>query len=233
MKIVIKILLLFFIINFISVNVFAENIFFANGKKNKKEIALTFDDGPGKNTENVLAILREKKVKATFFLLGSSIESRPYLLKDIAEDGHEIGSHTYGHVNFYKYKYSTSEDYKILKNKISEDLLKTQKLIEKNIGQKPKLVRFPHGYMRPPALDVARENGYKVINWSFGTDWNHFPSYEYLLGAYLEHAEPGAIFLMHDLSSNGLLIEMLPQLIELLRFVGYEFVTVSELLGFN
>lgn len=234
-KIFMKIIkiLLFLLIMFFSANVFAENVFFANGKKNKKEIALTFDDGPGKNTEAVLAILRDKKVKATFFLLGTSIEGKSSLVKEIAEDGHEIGSHTYGHINFYKYKYSTPENYKILKAKISDELLKNQKLIEKITGRRPKLVRFPHGYMRPPALDVARENGYKVINWSFGTDWNHFSSYEYLLGAYLEHSEPGAIFLMHDLPTNELLIEMLPQLIDLLSFVGYEFVTISEMFDFN
>ena len=229
----IKISLLFFLIIFFSANVFAEHIFFAEGKKDKKEIALTFDDGPGKNTENILSILKEKKIKATFFLLGTSIEIRPQLVKEIAEDGHEIGSHTYGHINFYKYKYDTPGNYNILKAKISDELLKNQKLIEKITGRRPKLVRFPHGYMRPPAIDVARENGYKVINWSFGTDWNHFQSYEYLLGAYLEHSEPGAIFLMHDLPTNQLLVETLPQLIDLLSFVGYEFVTVSELLDLD
>ncbi|MBQ3834485.1 MAG: polysaccharide deacetylase family protein [Elusimicrobia bacterium] len=228
-----KILFLLLIVFVFSVDSFAEKVFFADGSRNKKEIALTFDDGPGYNTEEVLSILRLKKVKATFFLLGESIESKPYLVKEIAEDGHEIASHTYKHINFYKYKYKKTEDYNKLKDKISKNLLKNQRLIEKFAGYKPKLVRFPHGYMRQPALDVARENGYKVINWSFGTDWNEFDSYEHLLGAYLEHAKPGTIFLMHDLKDNSLLVEMLPQLIDILQFVGYKFVTVSELLNFN
>ncbi len=227
---IIKILLLFYTLCLFSVDSFAGNVFFAEGNKNKKEIALTFDDGPGNNTEEILSILSVKKVKATFFLLGESVESKPYLAKEIAAAGHEVASHTYEHINFYKYEQKTSGDYEKLKNKISESLLKNQKIIEKYTGHTPKLVRFPHGYMRPSALGVARENGYKVINWSFGTDWKEFPSYEYLLGAYLEQAKPGAIFLMHDLSGNPLLVEMLPELIDILKFVGYKFVTVSELL---
>lgn len=226
-----KLLFLLLIISFISANVFAENVFFANGDKKRKEIALTFDDGPGKNTENILEILREKNVKATFFLLGDSIEKKPYLVKEVYNDGHEIGSHTYGHINFYKYKYKNPEDFKIVKDKITEELLKNQKLIEKLTGHRPKLVRFPHGYMREPAIKAARENGYKIINWSFGTDWNKFPSYKHLMDAYLEKSEPGAIFLMHDLKTNEDLVNALPELIDLLKVVGYKFVTVSELLN--
>jgi len=207
-----------------SVYVSAEKIFFTVGDKHKKEIALTFDDGPGLNTEEVLKILKDKNVKATFFLLGSSVEKHPEMVKEIYNAGHEIGNHTYNHVNFFKY---SGDDEK---EKLKEELLLCQDLIKSIIDYRTKLVRFPYGYSHENALEVAKENNYKVINWSFGVDWKHFSDEEELFEQYLNNAEPGIIFLMHDLAKNLKLTQMLPKLIDELKNKNYEFVTVSEII---
>ena len=176
------------------------------------------------NTEEVLKILKDKNVKATFFLLGSSVEKHPEMVKEIYNAGHEIGNHTYNHVNFFKY---SGDDEK---EKLKEELLLCQDLIKSIIDYRTKLVRFPYGYSHENALEVAKENNYKVINWSFGVDWKHFSDEEELFEQYFNNAEPGIIFLMHDLAKNLKLTQMLPKLIDELKNKNYEFVTVSEII---
>ncbi len=204
---------------------YAEKTFFASGSKDKREISLTFDDGPGLNTKEILKILKDKDVKVTFFLLGTSVAKHPLLVKEIFDAGHELANHTYNHINFFKYKEDETE-----KEKLEEELLSCQDLIKSITGYRTKLVRFPYGYSHENALSVARENNYKVINWSFGADWKTFSSSQEMLDMYLKNCEPGTIFLMHDLPKNSNLTDMLPELIDELKNRKYVFVTVSELL---
>ena len=79
-------------------------IFYAGGPKDIQSVALTFDDGPGPNTEKVLAILDKYGVKATFFMEGQLVKIRPELVKLVKDKNHEIGSHLYSHPDFYHYK---------------------------------------------------------------------------------------------------------------------------------
>ena len=201
-----------------------EKMFFTIGNKHKKQVALTFDDGPGLSTKDVLKILKEKKIKATFFLLGTSVAKRPKMVKEIYNAGHEVANHTYNHVNFFKY---SGDDEK---EKLKEELLLCQDLIKSIIGYRTKLVRFPYGYSHENALKVAQENNYKVVNWSFGADWKTFSDEEEMLQQYLDNTEPGIIFLMHDLPKNSKLIQMLPKFIDELKNKNYKFVTVSEII---
>lgn len=195
------------------------------GTKKNKLIALSFDDGPGLNTKKILKILDDKKVKATFFMLGTSIEKRPKLVKEVYDKGHEIANHTYNHVNFFKYKKSN------IKEKIEDELLKNQNLIQSLVNYKPKLVRYPYGYSRQEALEVAEDNDYKVINWTFGIDWDKNLSSEEMMSQYLENIKSGCIFLMHDLSKNPKIIEILPVLIDEAKKKNFHFVTVSEIIS--
>ena len=96
-------------------------------------------------------------------------------------------------------------------------------------GQKSFLVCYPHGYCRKDALEIAGKNGYYVINWSFGCDWDMKLGNEELYEKYAGAVKKGAIFLMHD--SNTKAVNILADLIDKLREDGYEIVTVSELLG--
>lgn len=210
---------------FVTTYPFAEQTFFTRGSSINNEIALTFDDGPGLNTKEILRILDKKDVKATFFLLGTSVVKRPKLVKEIYNKGHELANHTYNHINFVRY---TKED---KKEKIKNEILQCQDLIKSITGYRTKLVRFPYGYSKDDALDLARDLNYKIINWTFGMDWEKEVVYEEMLAQYLDNAQPGTIFLMHDLSNNPKIIKILPILIDSLKEKKYKFVTVSELIN--
>lgn len=210
---------------FVSI-VSAENIktFYSDGPRTSRKIALTFDDGPGFSTNKVLDILNEKGVKATFFILGSQTVKNPQDAKRIAEEGHEIASHTYGHINFYSY---AGED---KKEKIESELIKAEEVIEKATGIKPFLVRYPHGYARPDAIAAAKKRGYFVINWTFGCDWERGITAEEMRERYRADVKNGAIFLMHDSIKNSKAVSFLSDFIDEIKEKGYDIVTVSELL---
>ena len=222
MKKIVYILLLLVI----TTSLYAEQTFFTRGSLNAKEVALSFDDGPGLNTKDILKILDKKDVKATFFLLGSSVAKRPKLVKDIYSKGHELANHTYNHMNFFRYDEENDK-----KEKIKEEILQCQDLIKDITGFRTKLVRFPHGYLKDDAVEIARETNYKIINWTFGIDWERDLSQEEMLEFYLGNAKPGTIFLMHDLLKNTTITKMLPEFIDKLRSKGYKFVTVGEMIN--
>ena len=221
MKKIVFILLLSLITNFL----YAENTFFTRGSLGVKEVAISFDDGPGSNTKSILKILDKKNVKATFFLLGTSVAKRPKLLKEISIKGHELANHTYNHLNFFKYNEEDKEE------KIKDELLQCQDLIKTITGYRTKLVRFPYGYSKEDALDIAKESNYKIVNWTFGVDWEKEISYEDMLNLYLDNIKPGTIFLMHDLQKNPIIIKILPLLIDKIKEKKYNIVTVGEMIN--
>lgn len=221
MKKIVFILLLSLITTFL----YAEQTFFTRGSLDIKEVALSFDDGPGSNTKDILKILDKKEVKATFFLLGTSVVKRPKLVKEISSRGHELANHTYNHINFFRYNEQDKEE------KIKDELLQCQDLIKEITGFRTKLVRFPNGYSKDDALTIAKESNYKVVNWTFGMDWDKDLSQEEMLDLYFENTKSGTIFLMHDLQKNTKITKMLPMLIDKLRSKGYKFVTVGEMIN--
>jgi len=203
----------------------AENkVFYTDGPGDSKKVALTFDDGPGAATEKILAILEEKDVKATFFMLGCNAAEKPKLAKKVFEAGHEVQNHTYGHVNFYSYKGEDKND------KMEKELLKAQDAIEKAVGVKTYLVRFPYGYSRDDAKALAKKNKYKIINWTLGYDWDKKLTAEEMSEKYKASIKSGAVFLIHDLNNNERLLSFLPDFIDEIKEKGFEIVTVSELL---
>lgn len=222
MKKLLYFLILFFLI-FTATKSFSD-IFYANGDGKKKQISLTFDDGPGVNTAEILQILKEKNVKATFFISGSSVHGNKDTVKAIYDSGNEIANHTYSHVNFFKYKKDDIED------KIKAEIIKCENLVKDITGYKTKLLRIPHGFSRPPAKKVAKELGYTIVNWSFGCDWNTKLTQEQMYESYKKNIKAGAIFLMHDKIKSKKVINFLPQLIDDIKQEGYDIVTVSELL---
>ena len=221
MKKIVFILLL----SLITTVLYAEQTFFTRGSLDIKEVALSFDDGPGSNTKDILKILDKKDVQATFFLLGTSVAKRPKLVREIYLKGHELANHTYNHMNFFKYSEEDKEE------KIKDELLQCQDLIKEITGFRTKLVRFPNGYSKDDALNVARESNYKVVNWTFGMDWDRDLSQEEMLELYFENTKPGTIFLMHDLQKNTKLTKILPLLIDKLKSKGYKFITVGEMIN--
>lgn len=203
--------------------------FHADGDRSKNAIALSFDDGPGPNTQAVMQILDEYKIKATFFMNGDQVEMRPTLAKEVLQRGFEIGEHTYSHMNFYAYekKYGTEKT----KEKIRSEIQKSKDLIRKATGISPQLCRMPHGYQRPWLGEIAKDFGYALVNWTFGEDWLNIPE-EKMASDYLKHVRSGNILLFHDGGKNReKTLKILPQVIREAKKKNLAFLTVSEILG--
>lgn len=199
--------------------------FYAQGSSAKKAVALTFDDGPGPSTAQILAVLKERNVRATFFMEGQQARYRPALVAAVRDGGHEIGNHTYSHVNYYTAPEAGREA------ALGREIAEAERYIVKAASVTPRLLRMPNGYAKKWARDVVSARGYDMINWTFGCDWQPMTMAKKLDG-YVRSIKPGAIFLLHDGGGRrGSTIELLPALIDEIRRQGYEIVTISELLG--
>lgn len=180
-----------------------------------KRIALTFDDGPSGYTPAVLDVLREKKVKATFFMLGQQVEADPSMARRVLAEGHEIGNHTMAHA--------------LLPG--PADIHHTSDVIRSRTGFKPCLFRPPYGAINSSVIAGARDAGMKTVIWDVDTqDWKTPGSGS--ISASIKSARAGSIVLMHDGGGpRSQTVEALPGAISSLRHRGYRFTTVSGLLG--
>ena len=196
-------------------------VYNSNGKVNKK-IALTFDDGPHpKQTVKIAELLNLYDVKATFFVIGINAQNYPTALKKIIESGHEIGNHTFSH-NILK---------SMPRLKIEEEIFNTEKEIQKELHERPKLIRPPGGLYGDNLIEIAKEENYKIILWTIDThDWAH-ASTDSIVNNILKNIKDGDIILFHDyISGEANTLNALKKVIPKLKSMGYEFVTVSELL---
>lgn len=188
-----------------------------------KFIALTFDDGPHKyRTDEILDILEENDVKATFFTVGVMAKEYPDIVKRIISEGHEIGNHTYTH----------SKMKKLSREKLEYEIEETEKVLYEICEYRPKLFRPPEGWCSDVITSVACDLDYDVILWDIDTlDWAHNSS-ENITNCIEGSVKPGSIILFHDyVSGESPTIEALKTIIPKLKIQGYEFVTVSELIN--
>lgn len=187
-----------------------------------KVVALTIDDGPHyKTTPLMLAVLREKRVKLTLFILGENAAAHPELLAQAVADGHEIANHAYSHKSLAK----------MSKREIEEELDKAEKAITV-VAPKPTLFRPPGGAYNDNVLAEAKERGYTTILWSIDTgDWRR-PSVSQVVDNVMKHVEPGSIVLLHEGQYPLPTPEAIGIIIDKLREQGYSIVTVSELLQY-
>ncbi|MGC8840128.1 MAG: polysaccharide deacetylase family protein [Candidatus Sumerlaeaceae bacterium] len=189
----------------------------------KKRVALTFDDGPHPEyTRKFLAMLAEKNVKATFFLLGPNVEKQPDVVREIVAAGHEVGNHSWSHPVLNK----------LAPEKIREELEKTTRAIAEASGAQVRLVRPPYGSANKKVQDICDSLGARIICWSIDTDdWRKQTTKEKMVETIKRNVRDGAIVLMHDRFDKS--YETTAEIIDALRAQGYEFVTVGELLGFG
>jgi peptidoglycan/xylan/chitin deacetylase (PgdA/CDA1 family) len=186
-------------------------------------IALTFDDGPhGTNTPRLLDLLKQRKVKATFFVVGQCVAEYPDIAKRIVAEGHEIANHSWSHPQLTK----------LGETSVTEQLGKTHDVIQQTTGVATKILRPPYGaFTQNQQAWAYRKWGYKCILWDVDTlDWkvrNAAHVQSYILG----HTVPGSIILMHDIHKTT--IDAMPASIDGLLAKGFKFVTVSELLAMD
>jgi peptidoglycan/xylan/chitin deacetylase (PgdA/CDA1 family) len=197
------------------------------GPQTENKVALTFDDGPDPRfTPQILDLLKEYNVKATFFLMGARAKAYPDLVKRIKDEGHIIGNHTYWHPNLVE-----AADVEVLEREVT----KTENTLNELIGYQTKLFRAPYGFLYNELVEKLRDMNYTVVGWSVDSlDWHESPP-EVIAYNVLSNIHPGAIILMHDGAAwdedRTNTIKSLRQIIPTLKEQGMKFETVPELLN--
>jgi peptidoglycan/xylan/chitin deacetylase (PgdA/CDA1 family) len=191
----------------------------------EKVMALTYDDGPHPVfTPQLLDILDKYHVKATFFMIGKSMEAHPEIVREVIRRGHVIGNHTYSHPRNIDLDTQAQ---------VIRELDRCEQLIERLTGSRAHLFRPPRGMIDGSVFSVADEEGYKTILWSVCADHHDALTPQLMAQRVVDHIRPGGIILAHDgsVSSRWRDIAATPLIIEALRRRGYRFVTVPELLN--
>jgi peptidoglycan/xylan/chitin deacetylase (PgdA/CDA1 family) len=188
-----------------------------------KQIALTFDDGPSQYTPGFLKELKRLNVHATFFMIGQQVPGKRKLLKQMIDDGHELANHSWNHANLGKGGGGAASQ-----------LRDTQTAIKHASGYTPCVFRPPYGATGSDLVSRATEQGLATILWSADAlDWR-LPGKNVIVNRVMAQTHKGGIILEHDGGGNrSQTLAAIPQYVKRLRAKGYEFVTVSEQLGFE
>jgi peptidoglycan/xylan/chitin deacetylase (PgdA/CDA1 family) len=184
-------------------------------------IAITFDDGPHpQNTPRLLDMLRARNIKATFYVIGRSVELYPQIVRRTVAEGHEIGNHT--HTHRLLSKLSDSE--------VRSELSRCQDAISRAAGVRPRTMRPPYGGLLQRQRELVHaEFGYPTILWSVDPlDWKR-PGPSVVTSRILSGTTAGGIVLAHDLHSQT--VDAMPATLDGLLRRGFKFVTVSQLLA--
>ena len=190
-------------------------------------VALTFDDGPSSPyTGQILDLLRERGVMATFFLCGKNVERHPEIARRIVAEGHTVGNHTYSH----PFPYFRRRSF------IAAEIDRAQDVIETVTGHRPRIFRPPFGARWLGMYPVLRERSLPLINWSdTGYDWREGVD---IARETLKHLRPGSIILLHDgrrvypphRVNQSRTLSALPSIIDGVRQAGLTFVPVVDFL---
>lgn len=192
----------------------ARSYYSADG--DKKKIALTFDDGPHPTyTEKLLDGLKERGVRATFFVTGEHAKLHPDIIKRMKEEGHLIGNHTYSHIQLRSGN----------KKEFQAELLETNQILKEITGEEVMYVRPPYGSWDK---SLEKELNMFPVLWTIDpTDWSCL-SVETVTKRVLKKAKENEIILLHDYYETS--VEAALQIVDELLKEGYEFVTVDEIL---
>ena len=190
-----------------------------NGDPKRREIALTFDDGPHPDfTPKLLKILAKYKAKATFFVVGMKAEQTPELVTAEVAGGHSIANHTYHHVNLAK----------IPLRLVDAEITACGDVIRKITNQECHLFRPPGGDYNRPIAETANALGYTLVLWTDDPGDYASPGTNVIENRTLAKVSNGGIILIHDGVQQT--VDMLPQLLETLQARGFKFVTVDEMM---
>jgi peptidoglycan/xylan/chitin deacetylase (PgdA/CDA1 family) len=196
----------------------------------RREIALTFDDGPSEWTPLILDLFKAHGARATFFVLGSAAGGREDIVRRAAAEGHEIGNHTFSH----------QDPERLADDVLRDELERTGALLEPLVGARPSHFRPPYAATNYRVADVARSAGLErtVLRSIDPADWKETDAAA-IAAHVLERARPGAIVCLHDGNlpherpSRQPTVDALAEMVPELTARGYRLVTVSELLAWN
>ncbi|OQX91133.1 MAG: hypothetical protein B6D57_00915 [Candidatus Coatesbacteria bacterium 4484_99] len=197
-------------------------------QNSKPSAYLTFDDGPNLTyTSQVLRILSDFGVRATFFPIGINIERAPEMIAEMERERHTIGNHSYDHQTFIFRS----------RNFIEMEIRRTEEAIIKAGGKKPTLFRFPHGFKSFRAIQIIKEMGYKIISWNIMPgDWLGLMSDE-IVDYIIKNTKDGDIILLHDGHDTRpdpdrtQTVKALPHIIEGLLDRGFSLKCLGEVLN--
>jgi len=216
---VVYLLIVFYGCYYVGSNFFIKIICAA--KTDKKEIAISFDDGPATNyTHEILQLLKQDNIKATFFCIGNRIAGNENILKQVYNEGHIIGNHSYSH-HFWFDMFSAK--------KMLNDLKQMDTAMENVIGKKPKLFRPPYGVTNPNLKKAIINGNYTPVGWSVRSLDTVIKDENKLLSKINNGLKPGAVFLFHDTSKTTL--DTLPAFIKEVKNRGYTIVPLDKLLA--
>jgi peptidoglycan/xylan/chitin deacetylase (PgdA/CDA1 family) len=188
----------------------------------KPYFAITFDDGPNPTyTPIVLDILKKHNAKATFFLIGKEMEKFPELVKQIINDGHTLGNHSYSHAvnsGFFS------------KKEWLEELKKTNKILE-GLEHKVEFFRPPFGVTTPNLAKVIKQTQLKVIGWNKRSFDTFFKNETNILNRVAKNLKAGDIILLHDKQANC--VPVLERLLQIANQNQLQAVTINTLLHEN
>jgi peptidoglycan-N-acetylglucosamine deacetylase len=205
------------------ITIVTEKITFNDVNVEGPYIAMTFDDGPhATNTPTLLEMAAKRHIKLTFFVLGECIEQNPDVLRREVAEGHEIGNHSWSHPNLAK----------LSDESVRTQLQRTEDIIVKTTGVKPRLMRPAYGELtKRQRILVNHDFSYKVILWDVDPlDWKR-PGPNVVAQRIVTGVRPGSIILAHDIHPST--IAAMPQVFDALLAKGFKFVTVSELLAMD
>lgn len=184
----------------------------------QKCIALTFDDGPGPYTNQLLDELAAHNVKATFFMVGTQVENYPDTVRRIRDEGHQLGNHSWNHDQLTTKGAAAAAD----------DIHRTNDLIAETTGVTPEVMRPPYGSTNQSIINAV---GMPEILWSVDPqDWKYRDS-DYVREHVISNAHRGSIVLMHDIHKTT--VNAVPGILDTLQSEGYQLVTIDTLLGSN
>jgi peptidoglycan/xylan/chitin deacetylase (PgdA/CDA1 family)/glycerol-3-phosphate acyltransferase PlsY len=200
-----------------------------NGPREFKYVALTFDDGPDPvYTPQILDILEEKDVKATFFLVGNHAFRYPSIVERMYSEGHSIGNHTNSHRSLIP----------LSKAATYGEIMLAEEAIEAVTGEKPTLFRPPRGVYSQYARELLKERRYTIVLWDVSSqDWEETRHTD-IVNNIMNRVQPGSVMLFHDsgnvISSSGgnrsNTVKALPIIIDGLIERGYSFLTIDEMI---
>jgi peptidoglycan/xylan/chitin deacetylase (PgdA/CDA1 family) len=214
-------LIIFYGCYFIRANFFIKVL--CSASPDKKEVAISFDDGPAKNyTPQILQVLKQYNIKAAFFCIGNRISDNKDLLQQVHNEGHIIGNHSFTHSLWFDFFSHAT---------MSEELAMTDDAIKSVTGYRPHLFRPPYGVTNPNVKKAIVNGNYIPVGWSVRSHDTWIKDEKKLLCRVTHNIQHGDIFLFHD--TNKTTLNILPTFIQHLQQKGYNIVRLDKLLDIN